>query len=207
MNKKLLIIGASGHGMVVADVAEQMKKYQEVLFADDNETLIETDFAGRRVIGNTETAVDAVGEYDVFIAIGNSQIRENIYNRLLEADAQIPVLVHPSAVVAPDVKIGVGTVVMAGAVINSGSCIGNGAIINTCASVDHENVIDDFAHISVGAHLAGNVSVGKRTWVGIGAVVSNNVSICNDVLIGAGGVVIRNIVNKGTYVGVPATKK
>ena len=94
---------------------------------------------------------------------------------------------------------------MAGTVINSGCQIGKGVIVNTGASVDHDNIIGDFSHISVGAHLAGTVRIGSGVWVGIGAVVSNNLSITDDVIIGAGAAVIRNIEESGTYVGVPAT--
>ncbi|MBQ3773881.1 MAG: acetyltransferase, partial [Pseudobutyrivibrio sp.] len=74
------------------------------------------------------------------------------------------------------------------------------------ASVDHDNMIGDYAHISVGAHTAGTVAIGDNTWLGIGAVVSNNLSICANCMIGAGAVVVKNIIKEGTYVGVPAKK-
>lgn len=97
-----------------------------------------------------------------------------------------------------------GTVVMANAVINPGAVIGKHCIINTGAIVEHDNTIEDYVHVSVGAKLAGNVHVGRKTWVGIGATVKNNVSVCEDCMIGAGAVVINNIVEKGTYIGIPA---
>ena len=105
-----------------------------------------------------------------------------------------------------DVEIGQGTVVMANAVINAGARIGAHCIINTSAVVEHDNRIADFVHISVGAKLAGTVSVGKRSWVGIAACVSNNIHICDDCMIGAGAVVIKDIEESGTYVGVPVKK-
>ena len=79
---------------------------------------------------------------------------------------------------------------MAGTVINPGTKVGKGCIINTGATVDHDNEIGDFAHVSVGSHLAGTVRVGERSWVGAGAVVSNNITICADCVIGSeqGGV-------------------
>ena len=61
-------------------------------------------------------------------------------------------------------------------------------------------------HVSVGAHIAGTVSVGKQSWVGIGAAVINNKVICDNCVIGAGAVVICDIKEAGTYVGVPAKK-
>lgn len=79
-------------------------------------------------------------------------------------------------------------------------------IINTGATVDHDDVICDYAHISVGAHIAGTVTIEKSTWIGAGAVVSNNLHICGRVMVGAGAAVVKNIEEQGTYVGVPARK-
>jgi acetyltransferase-like isoleucine patch superfamily enzyme len=96
---------------------------------------------------------------------------------------------------------------MAGVVMNADASIGEGCIINTSSSVDHDNVLADFVHVSVGAHLAGTVKVGKGAWIGAGAVVSNNISICREALVGAGAVVVCDITEPGTYIGVPAKRK
>lgn len=93
---------------------------------------------------------------------------------------------------------------MANAMINADARVGRHCIVNTSAVVEHDNVLEDFVHISVGAKLGGSVKVGKRTWIGIGATVSNNIEICKDVMIGVGSVVVKNILIKGAYKGVPA---
>lgn len=196
--KKLVIIGASGHGKVIADIALK-NGYEEIVFLDDNDSLIEC--AGFPVVGKTCEATNMDG--DKIVAIGSAQIRERIQANL----KNIVTLIHPNAVVSRRVEIGKGTVVMAGAVINSDAVIGDGCIINTCSSVDHDCKIGDYAHISIGAHVAGTVEIGKRTWIGAGATVSNNVCICSDCMIGAGAVVVRNIKKSGIYVGVPAMEK
>ena len=115
-------------------------------------------------------------------------------------------MTHPSAVIGTDVEIGIGSVVMAGVVINSSSRIGKGCIINTSSSLDHDNVIDDYVHISPGVSMAGTVTVGRLSWVGIGSAISNNVKICSGCKVGAGAVVVKDITEPGTYVGVPVRK-
>jgi len=95
---------------------------------------------------------------------------------------------------------------MAGAVINCCSTIGKGCIINTGATIDHDNCIGDYVHISPGVHTAGGVKIGNGSWLGIGSVVINNIDIHSGCTIGAGAVVVNNITEKGTYVGVPARK-
>ena len=195
--KRLVIIGASGHGKVIADIAAR-NGYEEIVFMDDDENIKEC--AGFPVVGKTSEARNIDG--DKIVAIGNAKIRERIQERLND----VVTLIHPDVAISRRVTIGTGSVVMAGAVVNSDTVIGKGCIINTGASVDHDCKIEDFAHISVGAHVAGTCVIGERTWIGAGATVSNNVNICGDCMIGAGAVVIKDIDKPGTYVGSPARK-
>lgn len=197
--KKLVIIGASGHGKVVADIASN-NGYDNIIFLDDNIHINEC--AGYPVVGKS-TEIDNI-EADVIVAIGNTLIRKQIQESIDES--RLVTLIHPKAVISQAVVIGKGSVVMAGAVINTSAKIGKGCIVNTCASVDHDCIVNDYSHISVGSHLCGTVSIGNQTWIGAGAVISNNVSICGKCIIGAGAVVVRDIENPGTYIGVPARK-
>ncbi len=204
MKDGLLIIGASGHGKVVADVALKMNKWQSIAFLDDNEDLMES--MGMQVIGKSTDASKYIDDFDIFVAIGNNATREKVIKQLELAGAELPLLIHPNAVIGEQVELGSGTVVMAGVVINSSTRIGKGCIINTGATIDHDNVIEDFVHISPGVNTAGTVRVGCGTWLGIGSKVSNNVNITSGCIVGAGAVVVKNITESGTYVGVPARK-
>ena len=201
--RRLFIVGCSGHGKVVADIALKQNKYKEILFLDDNP---KSDSCMGIPVAGSSTYEDITLEDEVIVAIGNPSIRQRLQEQYAERGLKLATLIHPQAVIGTNVRIGEGTVIMAGAVINPDAAIGKGVIINTGATVDHDDVIGDYAHISVGAHIAGTVTVGKSTWVGAGAVVSNNVCICDNVMIGAGAVVIRDIKEPGTYVGVPVRK-
>lgn len=199
--KQLIIIGASGHGKVVADIARQTG-HDDIRFLDDNTDL--KCCGGYPVVGKSGDFADF--NCDFFVAIGNPVVRQRISERLEEAGKRIAILIHPRAIIAENVCIGIGSVVVAGAVINPYATVGKGCIVNTCASVDHDCKVGDYVHIAVGSHLCGTVFVGNGTWIGAGATVSNNVSICSDCMIGAGAVVIKNIEQPGTYVGIPAKR-
>src|SRR5690606_14828018 len=138
--------------------------------------------------------------------IGDNAKRQELQDQLELAGASIPVLVHPTAEIGEQVDIGIGTVVMAGVVINCCTTIGKGCIINTASTVDHDNVIEDYVHISPGVHTAGFVKIGKSSWLGIGSIVSNDITITKDSVIGAGSVVIENLIEPGTYVGIPVRR-
>lgn len=204
MKKKLLIIGASGHGKVVADIALKMNEWQKVAFLDDDKNL--HSVMGLEVIGESKKAFELLDDYDMCVGIGNNAIRKEFQTALELKGASLPALIHPTAILGEGVKFNSGTVIMAGVVINCCTKIGKGCIINTGCTIDHDNVIGDFNHISPGAHLAGTVTIGNNTWVGIGSIISNNVNITNDCTFGAGAVVVKDIKSSGTYVGVPVRK-
>lgn len=205
MEKQLVIIGASGQGKVVADIA-RVCGYKTINFLDDDKNKRKCGIY--RVIGTSEDFHKFVDiNTDFIVAIGNAITRRNVQKKIVNAEGKIITLVHSNAVIADDVIIGKGSVIMAGTVINSGTVIGEGCIINTASSVDHDCIIGDFVHIAVGAHLAGNVTIENSTWIGAGAIISNNLKICDNCMIGAGAVVVEDINVAGTYMGIPARKK
>ena len=149
---RLVLIGASGHGKVCADVAEKAG-YKKIFFLDDNREL--SFCAGYQVVGPTEDFKKYLNHStSFFVAIGNPDIRQRITEEIEKENGQIATLVHPNAIIADDVEIGDGSVVMAGTVLNPGAAIGKSVIINTAATVDHDCHIGNYAHISVGAHIA-----------------------------------------------------
>ena len=194
--RRLVIIGAGGHGKVVADIAKS-NCYEDIIFLDDNKNIKK---CGNYDVVGSISDIKKYTEYDFFVAIGNSSIRKRIQDKL----ENLVTLIHPNAIIAENVSIGQGSVVMAGAVINSDTVIGSGCIVNTCASIDHDCRVEDFVHCSVGSHICGTVCIGHGTCVGAGAIIINNIDICPECVIGAGAVVTQNIYCRGVYIGLPA---
>ena len=188
---RLIIIGAGGHGKVIADNALK-NGYTDISFVDDH---TQGECMGFPIIGKS-SEIQALndGRTDFVMGIGNNVIRKIVVEKY---NVNWVTLIHPSDQIAVNVSVGVGTVIMAGAVVNTCSTIGEHCIINTGAIVEHDNVMGDYVHIS-----PGTVVVGQRTWIGTGTSVKNNIEICEDVIVGVGSVVVKDIKNKGTYFGV-----
>ena len=198
---RLIIIGAGGHGKVIADSALK-NGYENICFLDDN---AKGNVMGFPVVGtcaDIERLND--GNTEFIIGIGNNSVRKAIAEAY---NVNWVSIVHPSAQIAFNVEIGKGCAVMANAVVNVCTVIGDHCIINTGAIVEHDNEIENYTHISPNAALGGTVRVGSLAHIGIGATVKNNIDICSDCTIGAGAVVVKNIKEPGTYVGMPARKK
>lgn len=202
---RLAILGASGHGKVVADCAE-ICAWTEIVFFDDAWPEKHKN-AHWPIRGNTEQLLQSLTEFDgVIVAIGNNRVRQQKLKILSEAGAPLPTLVHPKAIVSQYARLGCGTVVFAGAVVNADAEIGAGAIVNTSSTVDHDCVLNDGVHVSPGAHLAGGVQVETCAWVGIGASVRQLVHIGADVVVGAGAAVVSDVPDGWTVVGIPARR-
>ncbi|SDJ09508.1 acetyltransferase [Billgrantia gudaonensis] len=200
---KLAILGASGHGKVVADTALQAG-WTEVVFYDDAWPELEENGAWS-VAGDTAALLSQLAEFEgVVVGIGNNRTRLAKTRKLACAGARLATIVHPRAVVSSQANIGRGSVVFAGAVIQVDSQLGEACIVNTNASIDHDCQLAPGIHVCPGVNLAGLVTVGEACWIGIGASVKQQVRIGAGVTVGAGAAVIRDIPDGEVVVGVPA---
>jgi len=200
---RLLILGAGGHGKVVADIANILEQWDSISFLDDRKELKEV--IGFPVIGKLMDYKTLKNDFKyAFVAIGNSTLRLNWLERLHKEGFIIPTIIHPQRIVTKFIGIEYGTVIMAGVVVNAGTSIGRGCILNTSCSIDHDCKLGDGVHISPGAHIGGTAIIGSRAWLGIGSSIVNNIIIGNNSIVAAGATVIKNVPENVTVAGVPA---
>ncbi len=199
----ILVLGAGGHGKVVADILTCCG-HTVLGFLDDNPALWNTEVMGFPVLGDTEKYqnLDCSG---LAMAIGSNKIRRKIVEHLGSPAKSLWInAIHPSAIIARSARIGHGVVLAAQSVVNPDAQIGNFVIINTSATVDHDCKIGDFAHIAPGSHLAGNVIIGQSVLLGVGSQIIPGCTVGDWSVVGAGATVIRNIPENVTAKGTPA---
>ncbi|MBN2722144.1 MAG: acetyltransferase [Campylobacterales bacterium] len=189
--KRIYIYGASGHGLVVADIARACG-YDEVVFVDDGDNEFQSF---EEIISNTNIPI-AFG-------VGANKIRKKLFEKVERSGFKLATLIHPSSIVSQSATIGKGSVVMPLVIVNAKAQIGNGVILNSGCVIEHECSIGDFVHISPSVALAGNVSIGELTHIGIGSSVIQGISIGSSSIVGAGSVVVKNIKNNKKAYGNP----
>lgn len=206
MASRLIIIGAGGHGRVVADAAECMAAFDEIVFVDQLFPQLRSTMHWP-VVAARVSELPAEPEDEWVVGVGDCRARLRIQCELESADRALATVIHPSAVVSRHAVVGAGSVVMAGVCVNVGSVLGRAVIVNTGATVDHDCHLADGVHVSPGVHLAGSVQVGACAWVGIGASVRQGLRIGEHALVGAGAAVVRNVSAGALAVGVPAQER
>jgi sugar O-acyltransferase (sialic acid O-acetyltransferase NeuD family) len=200
---RLAILGASGHGKVVADAAEQCG-WRNVAFFDDAWPGLQAN-GPWAVEGNTQALLDRLMDFDgVIVAIGNNRTRAAKQAELVASGGKMATIIHPSAMVSAHATIGVGSVVFANAAVNACAAMGAGVIVNTGAVVEHDCVVGDFAHISPNGVLSGGVALGSLVWVGSCASVKPLIAIGEASVVGMGAVVIKDVAPDVIVVGNPA---
>lgn len=207
MNKPLIIIGAGGHAKVVLDAA--LSAGFSVLGMVDTNPMRQGDKVHDIPVIDGVSWMDIYGADAVSLvmgigSVGNASKREEVFCNLIARGYRFSSIVHPSAVVAKDVTLGDGCVVMAGAVVQPGCRIEENIIINTGAQVDHDCHLSPHGHIAPGAILCGDVSIGRGTHIGAGATIIQGVTIGVECIVAAGAVVTCDAPAHATLKGVPA---
>lgn len=199
----LLIVGAGGHGSVIADAALSGELWSAVCFVDDRTG--RESVLGFPVVGTTTDLERLRKMYSsVAVGIGDATARLAMLEKCERLGFDLPFIRHRTAVVSRFASIAPGCVAFAQSAINPGTVMGRGCIINTGATVDHDCELGEGVHVCPGAHLAGNVRVGARSWIGIGASVRQGIQIGSEVIVGAGAAVVSDVSSGLTVVGVPA---
>lgn len=199
-----LIIGAGGHGRVVASLAERSGHRVGGFLDHGAELMVE----GFPILGGDDY-LDLALAQDFHIAMGLGsrnawKRRQALCDHIDSKGLNAPRLIDPDTTISSSVEIGSGTQVLMGARVQNGASIGEWCIVNTAAVIEHDCRIYSNAHVAPGAVLCGGVTVGEGSFVGAGSVVKEGVSIGSGATIGLGSVVIHDVADGQTVVGVPA---
>jgi len=202
-NDALIVFGAGGHGLVVAEAAEAAG-WKIHGFWDDYRAP-EEKISRWSVLG-APVLEAGLGE-QVIVALGDNRVRWEQVNALVASRVRLACVVHPAAAVSVSARLDAGVFVGAGAVVNAEAAVGPGGILNSGCVVEHHVALDDAVHVGPAAVLAGGVVVGARVLIGAGAVVLPRVRIGADAVVGAGAVVTTDVPAGQTVMGNPARQR
>ena len=197
--KKLLILGAGGHGKVCADIAELSGEYSRIAFLDDNykHGEYQSVLGCWDIVGSFQDLARLTSGFsDFFVAIGNNDVRMSLLFKLISMKVRpAPVLIHPDATVhRHHIRgFGPGTVVCAGARVNINTVIQSGCIVNTNAVIGHDCHLAEGVQVASGCTIAGGSLLHKKVFLGIGAMVGPQVEIGENAIIGAGTYVHKSV--------------
>jgi sugar O-acyltransferase (sialic acid O-acetyltransferase NeuD family) len=198
----LVILGAGGHGRVVADAALASGKWAAVVATDRDPSRCHGELLpGVPCLPLAEATARPHGR--IHVAIGKPADRERECAPFLD---RLGTVVHPSASVSPQAQVGAGSFVAAHAVVAPGATLAVAVIVNHGAVADHDAQVGAFAHLAPRAAVGGGCGIGAHVLLGSGACVLPGVRITGGCVIGAGAVVHRDVTECGVYAGVPVRR-
>jgi UDP-perosamine 4-acetyltransferase len=205
LNLPVIVVGGGGHAKVL--VSTLLLQQRRVLgFVDLKSSL--PPLLGVAYLGDDGAVFvhppDKVRLVNGVGSISSTDLHRTVYEKFREKQYFFETVIHPSAIIAPDVRIEDGVQVMAGVVVQPGSRLGANVIINTGALVDHDCSIEAHTHIAPGVTLSGHVHIGKGAHIGTGASIIQGIKVGAASIVGAGAVVVSDVPAGVTVVGVPA---
>lgn len=208
MKNDILVVGAGGHCRVVLSILNHYKEFNVIGIADRDNKNFGEEILGAQVqyTWDDVQAVYDEGISNSVLAVGDNKERQLLFAKLTEIGYTIKTLIHPSALVDNNVKIGVGTTICMGAKIGPLVSIGDNCIIYTGTVIDHETIIKSDCFIAPGVSVAGRVYIEQGSFIGIGCSIKDKVRIGAHSVIGAGSVVIHDVDANTTVAGIPATE-
>ena len=206
--KKIVIVGAGGHGREVADILRHQASQgasAPLGFVDENAALHGREVDGLPVLGGWNWFEGPhAKDVAVICAVGTPSVCVKLARRAEALGLSFARAVSPLAHVSARARLGEGVTLFPHAVVNPGAVLGDHSILNLGATVSHDAAIGLCCNINPGARLAGDVRVEEGCYVGMGAQLIQGVTVGAWTTVGAGAVVIRDLPPRCTAVGVPA---
>lgn len=199
MTKRLIIIGAGGHGRVIKDIAYLNNEWQDIYFLDDYKT-------GKDIIGTSNDISHFLDEFEVIIGIGDNLTRQKIYKKLSLLNIRFATIISKSAYVSPTAIVNHGSVIMPQSIISSHVIIDKCCIINSSSVIEHDSILGKFSHLAPGAIVGGHVKIERNVLVGINSTILPRANIEKNTIIGAGSTLLSQCYSSGKYIGAPAKK-
>jgi len=208
--ENIVIVGAGGFGREVEWLIKRINqqnnnKWNILGYVDDN---LEKGkkITNLEVIYNTEELSQTKEKTNVVIAIGNAKVRKTIYNKIKNNEnLAFPNLIDPSAIIG-EIDLGKGNIICAGTIATVNIKINDFNIINLDCTIGHDDILEDFITVYPSVNISGNTNIKELVEIGTGTQIIQGKNICSNVIIGAGAVVVKDIIEAGTYVGIPVKK-
>ncbi len=200
-NAAVVVVGAGGHGREAVAIARAAGREVLGVLDDGRPPQAPVAALGQVVLGGVAWLGDHPGVQYV-AALGYPAARRSVVERAGQAEAAT--LVHPSAVIGPDVALGAGVLIWPNATVTVSARLGRHTHLNVGASVSHDVLAGDFVTVGPGARVCGAVVLEDDAWIGAGAVVLPRVRVGVGAVVGAGAVVRRDVAAGDVVAGVPA---
>lgn len=205
--KQLLIIGARGWGREVYNYMHLFHGYGtdfEVKgFLDDKADALDGMDGYPPIIDSVENYLPQ--ENDVFTcALGDAKWKKHYAEIILSKCGSFINLIHKSATIGRNTKIGTGCIICDNVGISCDITIGNFVTFQSYTLVGHDVKIGNYTNLGARTFMGGYSAIGEMSMLQTNSIVLPHVKVGNNCIVGAGAVVIKKVKDETTVYGNPA---
>jgi len=206
--KNLIIIGAGGMGRTVYSNALESVGYGEKFvvkgFIDDNLEALDG-------FPNYPPVIDTIRDYqpqenDVFVSSMGGASRRPCMEEIIRRGGEFLDLIHQTARLLTNVKLGKGNFIGAYTVIGNDAVIGDYNMIQSYTIIGHDAKVGNYNRIDTHVTCVGGVVIEDDVNIHTSAVISHNVVVETGAHVGALSFVIKKVKAGTTVMGNPAKK-
>lgn len=208
-NIEIIIVGAGGMGREVFSwLTHEIINKENIKikgFIDDNRDALSGFTYPVKIIGSISEHMPDVNE-EFILAIMDPKIKRRIAESLSERGAEFYTLIHPTAILGTNIKMGRGCIICPNCILTNDIKLGDFVFINMSVSIAHDAIVGNYTSINPKVEITGGVQVGDACLFGVGAKVIPRRKIGDGAVVGAGAIVISNVPNDVTVFGNPAKR-
>lgn len=210
MKKKLVIFGIGSIGQLVKLYFENDSQYEVAAFTLDDNFIKDPIFEGLKVheFSNIEVKFPPL-DYDMFIAIGYSDMNQNREKKFFEAKEKgykLATFVSSRCTYLAQEQPGENTFIFENNAIQPFVKIGKNVIIWSSNIISHHSTIEDHIFISSHVSVGGHCLIKSNSFLGLNSTIGPNVIVAEKTLVGAGAVIVKNTITDKIYVAPKAIK-
>ncbi|MDO9011000.1 MAG: hypothetical protein Q7U78_04205 [Gallionella sp.] len=203
----VIIYGASDFALFLTQKVEAETDMKVIAYVVDDEYHTSDSFNGCPLIPISSLCANYNPDsHQMLIAAGYRKMRQRgiMHEKIVSSGFELMNLISKSAVIASNVKMGYGNIVLDSVIIESNTTLGNNNLIWSGGIICHDVHIGHHNYIAPSVTIGGKTTMMDGSFIGMGCLIADKLNVANETLLAAGSLLLKDTLEFSRYKGRPA---